>query len=47
MRLKKVSVKYIRVVQDMYKNSSTQVRTSADLSEDFLKSQWEYTRDPH
>ena len=35
MRLKKVSEKYIRVVQDMYKNSSTQVRTSADVSESF------------
>ena len=35
MRLKKVSEKYIRVVQDMYKNSSTQVRTSAGVSESF------------
>ena len=35
MRLKKFSEKYIRVVQDMYKNNSTQVRTSAGVSENF------------
>ena len=35
MKLKKVSEKYIRVVHDMYKNSSIQLRTSAGISDSF------------
>ena len=35
LRLKGVPEKYVRVIQDMYKNSSTQVRTSAGVSESF------------
>ena len=35
MRLKKVSEKYIRVVQEVYKISSTPVRASAGVSESF------------
>ena len=35
LRIKRVPEKYIKVIQDMYKDSETQIRTPAGRSESF------------